>query len=165
VFAESDVDLLVAQPLSLTDFFHDGLSSWEKCAYCGTVRTAAVRDAVAAQERALFADDLDSEVFTERERLAVDLADRLSRDALSVDDAFFAALESAFTDAELVELLLFASLEVGLDRFCIALRLDTTEESTYPIDLGVSDGTAAAVSGVRPVPLVVSRRPARATRP
>lgn len=32
VFRESDVDLLVAQPLPLTDFFHDGLSSWEKCA-------------------------------------------------------------------------------------------------------------------------------------
>lgn len=32
VFAESDVDLLIAQPLPLTDFFHDGLSSWEKCA-------------------------------------------------------------------------------------------------------------------------------------
>jgi hypothetical protein len=95
----------------------------------------------------------------------VDLADRLSRDALSVEDAFLAALESAFTDAELVEPLSFASLEVGPDRFWIALRLDTTEESTYPIDLGVSDGTAAAVSGVRPVPLVVSRRPARATRP
>ena len=94
-----------------------------------------MRDAVAAKERALFADDLDSDVFTERERFAVDLADRLSRDALSVDDAFFAALESAFTDAELVELLLFASLEVGLDRFCIALRLDTTPESPYPSGL------------------------------
>ena len=31
VFAESDVDLLVAQPLPLTDFFHNELSSWEKC--------------------------------------------------------------------------------------------------------------------------------------
>lgn len=106
-----------------------------ECAYCGTVRTAEVRDEVAAKERALFADDLDSEVFTERERLAVDLADRLSRDALSIDDAFFEELRAAFTDEEIVELLLFASLEVGLDRFCIALRLDTTAESPYPTDL------------------------------
>lgn len=106
-----------------------------RCAYCGTVRTAAVRDEVAAKERALFAGDLESEVFTDRERLAVDLADRLSEDALSIDDAFFEELRGAFTDDELVELLLFGSLEVGLDRFCIALRLDTTGESDYPTDL------------------------------
>lgn len=48
------------------------------CAYCGTVRTAAVRDEVAAEEQALFAGDLGDEAFTDRERLAVDLADRLS---------------------------------------------------------------------------------------
>src|SRR6201995_5564277 len=28
----SDPDMIVAQPLPLTDLFHDGLSSWEKCA-------------------------------------------------------------------------------------------------------------------------------------
>jgi predicted TIM-barrel fold metal-dependent hydrolase len=32
VFSESDTDMLVAQPLPLTDFFHDGLSDWERCA-------------------------------------------------------------------------------------------------------------------------------------
>lgn len=32
VFAESSTDMLVAQPLPLTDFFHDGLSDWRKCA-------------------------------------------------------------------------------------------------------------------------------------
>jgi len=28
----SDTDMIVAQPLPLTDLFHDGLSAWEKCA-------------------------------------------------------------------------------------------------------------------------------------
>ena len=32
VFAESSTDMLIAQPLPLTDFFYDGLSDWEKCA-------------------------------------------------------------------------------------------------------------------------------------
>ena len=32
VFAESDTDILAAQPLPLTDFFYDGLSDWQKCA-------------------------------------------------------------------------------------------------------------------------------------
>src|SRR5579885_2280948 len=32
VFDESGTDMIVAQPLPLTDLFHDGLSQWEKCA-------------------------------------------------------------------------------------------------------------------------------------
>jgi predicted TIM-barrel fold metal-dependent hydrolase len=32
VFNESGTDMLVAQPLPLTDLFYDGLSQWEKCA-------------------------------------------------------------------------------------------------------------------------------------
>jgi uncharacterized protein len=32
VIEDSDTDMIVAQPLPLTDLFHDGLSAWEKCA-------------------------------------------------------------------------------------------------------------------------------------
>ncbi|GIU92392.1 MAG: amidohydrolase [Acidimicrobiia bacterium] len=32
VIEESDTDMIVAQPLPLTDMFQDGLSSWERCA-------------------------------------------------------------------------------------------------------------------------------------
>jgi uncharacterized protein len=32
VIERSDTDMIVAQPLPLTDLFHDGLSAWEKCA-------------------------------------------------------------------------------------------------------------------------------------
>ncbi|NTU84808.1 MAG: amidohydrolase [Chloroflexales bacterium] len=32
VFTQSGTDMIVAQPLPLTDLFHDGLSQWEKCA-------------------------------------------------------------------------------------------------------------------------------------
>ena len=32
VFSESDTDILIAQPLPLTDFFYDGLSDWQRCA-------------------------------------------------------------------------------------------------------------------------------------
>lgn len=133
------VDLFGAFPQSdgidpsLLELMRLKVAQDHECAYCGTVRTTAVADEVAAKERALFAGDLDA--LPERERLAVELADRLSRDALSVDDAFFAELRDAFADEEVVELLLFAALEVGLDRFCIALRLDTTEESPYPSGL------------------------------
>jgi len=32
IIEQSDTDMIVAQPLPLTDLFHDGLSPWEKCA-------------------------------------------------------------------------------------------------------------------------------------
>ena len=32
IIEDSDTDMIVAQPLPLTDLFHDGLSAWEKCA-------------------------------------------------------------------------------------------------------------------------------------
>ena len=32
IIEESDTDMIVAQPLPLTDLFHDGLSDWQKCA-------------------------------------------------------------------------------------------------------------------------------------
>lgn len=38
VYEESDTDMLVAMPLPLTDFFKDGLSSWEKCADLARLR-------------------------------------------------------------------------------------------------------------------------------
>ncbi len=106
-----------------------------QCAYCGTVRTQAVREAVAPKEDALFGEEVDEDELTHREALAVRLAGEMSRDPQEISDEFFESLREEFTDDELIELLLFASLEVGLDRFCIALRLDTTEDSPYPTGL------------------------------
>lgn len=101
-----------------------------RCAYCGTVRTRSVAEAVAPKERAVFERDYDA--LEEREALAVRLAEAMSVDPHGIDDLFFAELEAAFSAAELVELLTFAAVEVGFDRFCIALRLDTDGESAYP---------------------------------
>lgn len=106
-----------------------------QCAYCATVRTRNVRDDVAPRESAVLGGEIEADALTQREFLAVRLADLLSGDPHRLTDEFFARLRDEFTDPELVELLLFASLEVGLDRFTIALRLDTTEESTYPTSL------------------------------
>lgn len=105
------------------------------CAYCGTVRTRAVREGVASKEDAVFGENIDSNVLTRREVLAVRVADHLASDPQEMTDEFFEELRSEFPDEAIIELLLFAGLEVGLDRFCIALRLDTTEDSPYPTGL------------------------------
>ena len=105
-----------------------------QCAYCATVRTIDVREEVAPKEDAVFGE-IDEAALTTREYLAVSLAQQMSEDPHRLTDEFFAELQQEFTEAEIVELLLFASLEVGLDRFCIALELQTTDDSAYPDDL------------------------------
>ena len=106
-----------------------------QCAYCATVRTREVAHAVAPREAAVLGEEIDPAPLAEREALAVRFADLMSRDPQRITDDFFADLRGAFTDAEIVELGLFLALEVGLDRFCIALRLDTTGDGPYPTGL------------------------------
>lgn len=105
-----------------------------QCAYCATVRTLEVRDEVALKEDAVFGTVNEDELTT-REFLAVSLAESLSNDPHRISDEFFTELQREFTEDEIVELLLFGSLEVGLDRFCVALELQTTDESAYPDDI------------------------------
>ena len=104
-----------------------------QCAYCATVRTSSV-DVVEAKETAVFGQ-IDEDQLTEREYLAVALAEQLSDNPHRITDEFIERLKHAFGEAGFIELLLFTSLEVGLDRFTIALELDTTEESPYPSGL------------------------------
>jgi alkylhydroperoxidase family enzyme len=54
--------------------------------------------------------------FTERERLAIEYAERFAIDHTAVDDAFFARLRSCFTDREVLELTALNALCVGLGR-------------------------------------------------
>jgi alkylhydroperoxidase family enzyme len=110
------------------------IADLHRCAYCATVRTVSVRDDVSPKEEAVFGK-IDSGPLTRREELAVRLAEGMSTDPHRITDEFFDELRAAFDDATLIELLLFVSLEIGLDRFCIALTLDTTEESRYPSGL------------------------------
>jgi alkylhydroperoxidase family enzyme len=102
-----------------------------RCAYCATVRTEAVRADVSPKEDAVFGD-IDGDRLTRREESAVRLAERLSTDPQAITDDEIDALRRVFDDSTLVELLLFVSLEIGLDRFCIALTLDTMPQSRYP---------------------------------
>lgn len=105
------------------------------CAYCSTVRTWDVKEAVEPKEDAIIAEEIDTSVLTRREELAVRLADYMSKDPQDIPDSFFEELREEYSDEAIIELYLFAGLEIGLDRLCIALRLDTTEESPYPIGL------------------------------
>lgn len=118
-----DADLLELMRLKIAEV--------HQCAYCATVRTLDVRDSVKPKEDAIFGD-IDEAALTRREYLAVTLAEQLSEDPHRMTDEFFIDLQDVFAEAEIIELLLFGSLEVGLDRFCIALELQPTDDSAYP---------------------------------
>lgn len=106
-----------------------------QCTYCTTVRTKEVQEDIAQKESAIFNEDIDGSKLTRREELALRLIDDLCKDPHKITDAYFEKLQEEFNDEEIVELLLFASIEIGLDRFTIALNLNTTDKSPYPTDL------------------------------
>jgi alkylhydroperoxidase family enzyme len=110
------------------------IADTHQCTYCSTVRTLEVREEVAPKEEAIFGE-VDADALTRREYLAVRLAEQLSEDPHRITDEFFEDLYEVYSEEEIIELLLFASIEVGLDRFCISLELDTTDASSYPDDL------------------------------
>lgn len=111
------------------------IATVHECAYCATVRTLNVRNEVAGREDAVLGDEINSKQLSYEEELAVTLADHLALDPHRITDELVDTLRETFSEADTIELLLFASLEVGLDRFCIALELDTTDASSYPSNL------------------------------
>ena len=67
--------------------------------------------------------DLAENQFSDRERLALEYAERLAVDHHSVDDAFFDRLRGQFDDAEILELGMMAGQYIGFGRLLKVLDL------------------------------------------
>jgi alkylhydroperoxidase family enzyme len=80
----------------------------------------------ATQEQIDGARDFERGPFSEREKLGFRCADRLHRSPYEIDDAFYASLESAFSNAEVIELMATAAAWEFFTRFVDALRIPTT---------------------------------------
>ena len=118
--------------LELLELMRLRIARVHECAYCATVRTLDVREAIAEREVSVMGESIDPSLLSHSEELAVRLADYLASDPHRMTDEFVHELRETFGDAAVIELVLFAALEVGLDRFCIALELDTRPGSPYP---------------------------------
>lgn len=105
-----------------------------RCAYCASVRSQSVRDEVGPKEDALFGD-VEVDEFTERERLAVELAEQMGGDPNYITDEFFDELRAEFTDEEIVELVFACSIFNWGNKFNITMTLDAEEDSQYPTGL------------------------------
>ncbi len=65
--------------------------------------------------------------FTEREKAALELAERTTRDPHEVDDDFWAELRKFYNEGEIIELLAAIGLFNYFNRFNDALRMEPTK--------------------------------------
>ena len=66
----------------------------------------------------------DDPMFTERERIALEMAERMATNHTSMDDDFFRRMRAQFTDAEIVELGMAAGQYIGFGRLLMVLDLE-----------------------------------------
>ena len=71
-------------------------------------------------------------MLTEREALAVSLAERIALDPHTITDEFFQSLKDQFTDDEIVEMVFACSIFNWGNKFNITMNLDSSPDSAYP---------------------------------
>jgi alkylhydroperoxidase family enzyme len=94
------------------------------CEACATFRAPSVVDAGVA-------DDVYARVsewrtwpgYTDRQRLAIEFAERFAVDHRAIDDELFARLRGPFSDAEILDLTLCCAVFVGLGRTLEVLQI------------------------------------------
>jgi alkylhydroperoxidase family enzyme len=95
------------------------------CTACADFRAPSVQAAGVPDE--LYAHVSDYQTypgFTDRQRLAIEYAERFATDHDSIDDAFFARLRGAFGDEEILDLTLCLAVYLGLGRTLAVLGVD-----------------------------------------
>ena len=75
----------------------------------------------------------DAGILTERERLALEYADRVSATPVDVPDDFFAKLQAAFSEREIVELTGQIAQENGNAKSSRPLRVEPNNFCTLPL--------------------------------
>jgi len=63
-------------------------------------------------------------IFNERERIAIEFAERMATNHTSIDDDFFRRMRAQFTDAEIVEIGMAAGQYIGFGRLLMVLDLE-----------------------------------------
>jgi AhpD family alkylhydroperoxidase len=95
------------------------------CIACSDFRAPSVLDAgVAPELYENVAAYATYPGYTDRQRLAIEYAERFANDPASIDDAFFERLRQSFTDAEVLDLTLCVAVFLGLGRSLAVLGVD-----------------------------------------
>jgi alkylhydroperoxidase family enzyme len=97
-----------------------------------------VRSDVQPREEAILSGNYNDPILSQREALAVELAERMAGDPHSVTDSFWQELKGVFSDDELVELAFASSIFNWGNKFNITMRLDT-DGVNYEKDMAYKD--------------------------
>jgi alkylhydroperoxidase family enzyme len=82
-------------------------------------------DAGLTEEKiAAVAEYRTSTLFSERERLAVEFAEKMALDHQSIDDVFFNKLRARFSDPEIIELGMAIGQYIGFGRLLMVLDVE-----------------------------------------
>lgn len=95
------------------------------CDACSSFRAPSVQ--AAGVDEALYCHIGDYQTswhYTERQRLAMEYAERFAIGSESVDDEFFQRLRAAFADPEILDLTMCIAAYLGLGRALAVLRID-----------------------------------------
>jgi len=92
--------------------FHNQCRTCMAVRYQSAVDDGLTEDMVCSLEKPMEAPDL-----TAREKAALAYADLFATNHLAIDDEMFDTLHKYYTEAEIVELMLFVSFFVGFGRF------------------------------------------------
>jgi alkylhydroperoxidase family enzyme len=66
----------------------------------------------------------DDPAFTERERVALEFAEKMATNHTSLDDDFFRRMRAQFSDAEIIEIGMAAGQYIGFGRLLMVLDLE-----------------------------------------
>lgn len=94
------------------------------CGACSTFRAHSARDAGVGEEAYCHVEEWRTyEGYTDRQRLAIEYAERFATDHGGIDDAFFGRLRAAFDDAEVLDLTMCIAVYLGLGRSLTVLGI------------------------------------------
>jgi AhpD family alkylhydroperoxidase len=95
------------------------------CSACSTFRAPSVLEAGVTEDVYEHLDDYRTyEGYTERQRLAIEYAERFAVDHRGIDDELFSRLRAHFSDAEILDLTLCLAVFLGLGRTLEVLGVD-----------------------------------------
>jgi len=94
------------------------------CAVCRGWRIPELADQGVDEELYAHVHEPDAGDYSEKERLAIEFAERFALDHRSLDDAFFARLREQFTDPEILDLTICVGNWLGFGRLTMVLDLD-----------------------------------------
>jgi AhpD family alkylhydroperoxidase len=103
------------------------------CRICRDFRARSVVEAGATEELYRHVGEAHEHAgYTERERLAIEFAERFALDHAGIDDELFGRLRAAFSDPEIVDLSICCGAFLGLGRVLAVLGIEASDTAEPP---------------------------------